>query len=296
MKDIFIGIDGGGTKTKVQIEDSDGNIIGKTVAGAANIRLSVTEAWDSINSGITEALKDTDISLNDNSIDFHIGLGLAGISIQKAKDEFLNTPHPFKTLILESDAHISCLGAHEGKDGSIISIGTGMIGYQIENNITSRVAGWGFPHADTGGGAWLGMEGIRKTLSSLDGCCDMSPMTNAIYEYFNNDLSELVTWANNSNSSNFAKIAPLVTDHAELNDPIAIELVEQAGEEIVSLANALVKKCQNPQKPVSCKLVGGLAPFIYPYIKEKEQFLVLKDRDVAVRGAVFMIKKGEIYA
>ena len=55
--DIFIGIDGGGSKSKVRIEDARGHLLGQAVGGPANIRLSVSEAWRSIYAALEEALK-----------------------------------------------------------------------------------------------------------------------------------------------------------------------------------------------------------------------------------------------
>ena len=43
-KNIFIGIDGGGTKTKLRMEDENGNLLAQSKGGPANIRLSVTNS------------------------------------------------------------------------------------------------------------------------------------------------------------------------------------------------------------------------------------------------------------
>ena len=151
MNDIFIGIDGGATKSKVRIEDRAGNVLGQSLSGPSNINLSVEGAWQSILHAVEDALKPLDLSLHDTDhYRFHVGMGLAGCENKASYDEFLRHPHQFTTLHVVSDAHIACLGAHQGKDGSIISIGTGSIGYQIENGKGTRVGGWGFPHDDIG--------------------------------------------------------------------------------------------------------------------------------------------------
>ena len=155
-QDIFIGVDGGGTKTKVRIEDDRGQLLGQAVSGAANIRLSVDLAWQSIYSALEEALHPEGIRLDDKEYHFHAGLGLAGFELAECRQLFLNHHHPFKTILLNSDAHVSCIGAHQGKDGAIIIVGTGVVGYQIQAGHISKVSGWEFPHDDIGEGCLVG--------------------------------------------------------------------------------------------------------------------------------------------
>ena len=210
-KNIYIGIDGGGSKSKVYIEDAEHNSIGTAMSGPANIRLSVDTAWNSIYSSITDALANTGISLDNKNYDFHIGLGLAGVEVPSDRENFLARPHPFASLRLESDAYAACLGAHNNKDGAIIIIGTGVNGFQVQNGQTAQVSGWGFPHDDIGGGAWLGLRATQLVLQWLDGRIDTpTPLLEAIYGYFNNRQVEIVSWANAANSTEFAKLAPFV--------------------------------------------------------------------------------------
>ncbi len=83
---------------------------------------------DSIYSALSNAVEAANINLND--YDCHVGMGLAGSEVEGAYQEFLTTPHHFKTLQVSSDAHTACLGAHAGEDGGIIIIGTGVVGFK----------------------------------------------------------------------------------------------------------------------------------------------------------------------
>jgi hypothetical protein len=56
-------------------------------------------------------------------------------AIKKAKDEFLAKKHNFKTLVLESDAHIACLAYHNGKDGAILNP---LVNYDVETKFTEE--------------------------------------------------------------------------------------------------------------------------------------------------------------
>lgn len=289
-QDIFIGIDGGASKCKVRVEDAAGNLIGQAVGDPANIRLSVDNTWHSIYQTLEEILKPQHISLHDKQYQFHVGMGLAGCEMIEAKQDFLSRAHPFSTLQLISDAHIACLGAHSGKDGAIIIIGTGVVGYQIQAGVRSIVGGWGFPHDDEGGGAWLGLEATRLTLQFLDQRIASTPMLEAIFAFFNRDQAYLIAWANKANSSEFARLAPLVIEHSQLNDAGAICLMQTAAGAINLIAYALEKKQVEKTQPLACSLFGGVAPFIEPWLgRELRARLKPQDSD-ANAGAILMIR------
>ncbi len=81
-------------------------------------------------------------------------MGLAGCEAKSAYETFLQQPHlsliwPYfqmRMRLVQAPIWV--------KNGSIIIIGTGVVGYQIEGHHNSKVSGWGFPHDDIGSGAW----------------------------------------------------------------------------------------------------------------------------------------------
>lgn len=290
IQDIFIGIDGGGTKSKVRVEDSAGNLIGQGMGGPSNIRLSVDATWQSIYQALQEALP-AEMSLEDcRQYRFHAGMGLAGFEVKEAREEFLRHSHPFSTLEIMSDAHIACLGAHKGKDGSIIIVGTGTVGYQIEGKKGIKVGGWGFPHDDIGGGAWLGLKAVRQTFQWLDHRAEKSPLVEDIFAFFNRDMEHLVTWANRANSSDFARLAPLVINHSQQEEIAAVRLMKKAAHAVDKIGLGLLKMQTNRETPLPCILFGGIAPFLEPWLSaDLRAHLVSREGD-ANMGAIFMIR------
>lgn len=288
-KDIFIGVDGGGTKSKVRIEDSQGCLLGEAVSGPANIRLSVEQAWQSIFQAIREALAQSGLSMQDPRYDFYAGMGLAGCEVKQTYNEFISHPHPFKTLQVASDAHTACLGAHGGKDGAIIIIGTGVIGYQIIANKISRVSGWGFPHDDEGGGAWLGLEATRLTFEWLDRRIEKNALVEEIFAFFDRDFEQFVAWANRANSTEFARLAPIVINQSQHKEPHAEQLMKTAAHAIECIWNAL-KKSQPLSTSINCCLFGGVARFVKPWLGDEMQQKIVQHQADADRGAIFMVR------
>lgn len=292
MQDIFIGIDGGASKSKVRVEDAAGNVLGQGMAGPANIRLSVEATWQAIHLALAEACGIAGISLQDPArYRLHAGMGLAGCEVKESYAAFLEHAHPFSTLRVVSDAHAACLGAHKARDGAIIIIGTGVVGYQVEEGQGNSVAGWGFPHDDLGGGAWLGLEAVRQTFQWLDRRSEKSPLVEEVFAYFNKDVDYFVAWANRANSSEFAKLAPLVINHSQQEEIAAVRLMKKAAHEIDRVGAALIKLQKHKDKPLPCALCGGLSPFIEPWLSEDLRAHLVPRQADASEGAIFMMRE-----
>lgn len=265
VQHFFVGVDGGATKSLIRIEDEAGLVLGQAISGPANIRLSVDQAWQSIHEAFESILQKIGIQPNSQTV-FHAGMGLAGCEMTEAYQVFLHRPHPFTTLIVASDANAACLGAHNGQDGAIIIAGTGVVGWQIQAGKITKVGGHGFPHDDEGGGAYLGFEAVKVTLQWLDGRRPVSSLAKRVYAQFFENEGALIQWANEANSTAFATLAPLVIDAAREGDRAAIVLLQQAAVAIDRISLALVGAQIPGSPPLPCAMIGGVAPFLAPYL------------------------------
>lgn len=291
MAQLWIGIDGGATKTIARVESADGQLIGIGKGGPANVRWDAPGAWDSIQGAIAAALADSDLEWGDPDHEWLCGAGLAGTQVPEACDYFLNIDHPancFDLLTLESDGYVSCLGAHRGQNGAVIAIGTGIVAYQLEGATVTRVSGWGFPQGDEGSGAWLGLQAVRQTLQWQDGRSPGSTLTTAVLAEFDQDFTQFMVWANNATSKDFAAIAPLVITQAQQQEPNAIALLQDAAYEIDKIWYALVDK---QEEILSCSLLGGLAPALEPWLGSALRSHLVPAQDDAAKGAIYLIRR-----
>ncbi len=141
--DIFLGIDGGGTKCKARLEDAQGNLLAEAISGPANAARNLSGSVKAVLEATEKVIVKTNIKgLTINNI--HAGIGLAGINIPQVKQAFLKQSLPFASWHLTTDLHIACLGAHLGQDGAIVIIGTGSSGIAIHNNQHLEIGGHGF--------------------------------------------------------------------------------------------------------------------------------------------------------
>lgn len=288
-KDLLIGVDGGGTKSTIRLENDAGEVLGEAVSGPANISTSVDGAWYSIMNGVSRLLDDLKIPTADYYL--HAGMGLAGTELVQAYDHFINASHSFDTLIVKSDAHIACLAAHGGEDGAIIIVGTGVVGYQMINQQIIRVGGWGFPQDDEGGGAWLGLEAIKVVLRWLDHREQASSLASAIYNYFDRDTDQIIYWSRYATPTIYARLAPIVIQQSQLGDIAALTLVKRAAQAIDHLGLTLIKQSiPIQQNKIPLSFIGSIAPFLQPYFSDELKAHIRPCQYSSAKGAIFMIQ------
>lgn len=288
---LYVGVDGGATKSIIRLEDAEGRLLGQAWCGPANIRISVEQTWEAILTGLNEILHKNSINFEQNRHRLHVGMGLAGSEVTAAYDAFIAQAPGFKTFIVTSDAHIACLGAHGGKDGGVIIAGTGAVGYQIEGQVTTKVGGWGFPYDDDGSGAWLGLHALKMTLQWLDGRLSSSPLVRAIYDHFNQDRNKMIDWAMHANSTAFAALAPILIKQHQLGDQTATRLLKEAAGAIDRIWQVMYKAQQTEEKALRYALIGGIAPFLVPYLAQPLRDHLHPCEAMPDKGAILLVRQ-----
>jgi glucosamine kinase len=153
---FYIGVDGGGTSCRARIEDAEGRLLGQGAAGAAATRIGADRSMQAVRTASIAATTDAGL-LPTALAHASAGVGLAGIDRKGAREALLSFPHPFRNVVYATDANVACLGAHSGRDGGIVVLGTGSVGFARVNGRELRIGGYGFPISDEGSGADLGL-------------------------------------------------------------------------------------------------------------------------------------------
>lgn len=264
----ILGIDGGGSKTRAIIVDSNNNVLGTGLSGPANPLHGFEQAINSITESAELAIKDA--NLNDIKLsDLVAGVGLAGVNLPALFEQMSNWQHPFGKMFLATDLLIACLGAHGGDDGAVMITGTGSCGFSYVDGHPYTLGGHGFPHGDKGSGAWFGFQAANHVLMSLDGLKEQSLINEKLLAVLGvSDSVEVVEMIAGKPAAYYAKMANLVFDAAEEGDVIAKEIVVEGAGYISGVARQLAT-----QNPPRISLIGGLTPRLLPWldsdVKEK---------------------------
>ena len=255
-----LGIDAGGSHTRARLADDHGEVIGIGSAGPANTRIGLDNAIAEIENACREAI--TSAGLDEGEVaSIRAGIGIAGLNRTGVLGGLREHPFPFASLAVASDAAIACLGAHHGKDGAIVIVGTGSIGFARVGDETIVIGGYGFPISDEGSGADLGLHAIRRSLWARDGRIQPTPMTEEILDRFSGSPGEIVGWMDHATATDYAMFAPLVMDHAARGDGVAEPIVQEAARRIDRLIRSLLER-----GAPSCCLMGGLSGRLHDWL------------------------------
>jgi len=160
---IFLGIDGGGSKTAFLLENDDGQELARFETGPSNwLSSGSSTARESLTAGITSLSATPDIVCG----------GFAGAGRAEGIEFYrtcLTALLPRAVVIVETDAFISFMGAIGPNPGVLLIAGTGSIALARKTDGTMiRAGGWGPAFSDEGGGFWIGREAIRHALRAND--------------------------------------------------------------------------------------------------------------------------------
>ncbi len=118
-KELFLGIDGGGSKCKAIVMNENDEILGTGISGPGNPLHGFEQATNSITESANLALKDAGLE-HINLSELNAGVGLAGVNLPVLFKQMQEWQHPFKQMFLAHDLLIACLGAHHSQDGAVI--------------------------------------------------------------------------------------------------------------------------------------------------------------------------------
>jgi len=282
----LIGVDGGGTGTRVAIAGRDGVELARASAGRSGLIHGADSAWNEIMSALNNAFSHINQPMPALS-QMAIGLGLAGVHNKQWAANFEEKNPGFAFMQLDTDAYTALLGAHQGAPGSIVALGTGSVGEALlANGRRCEVGGWGFPCGDEASGAWLGLRAVNYCQQVLDGRAAVTAFSDAIFHHCGGHRDALFTWLATANQGCYAELAPLIVAHANHGNPIAEQMLNDAGREIEKIISALDKMSSLP-----IALCGSLAKPLEKYLPKSVLTRLIHPYADAVSGALLMIRK-----
>jgi glucosamine kinase len=276
----FLGIDGGGTSCRARLADAAGTVLGTGAAGPANIRLGLEAAFGAVREAVRQCLAEAGLAARDTAMVACLAMAGASEPAEAAAARRYRH-HPFRRMLVTTDAHAACVGAHRGRDGGVVIVGTGSIGWAIRGGEHYRVGGWGFPVSDEGSGAWLGCEAVRGALEALDGRAQWTGLRRHVSDRFGGDPHAMVRWMASARPRDYAALAPLVVEHAALSDPAARTLMQAAAAHIDALA-----ACLAAHGAARLALAGGLAASIEPWLAPATRARLVEPAGDALDGAL----------
>lgn len=258
---LFIGIDGGGTKCRARLFSADDKVLGTGIGGPANPYHGDLQAKASIVQAVEMALAEAGLASADAG-KLIAGIGLAGVNLPSVFELMSSWQHPFKKMYLTTDLHIACLGAHMSNEGAVLIAGTGSCGYSYVNGEATIIGGHGFPCGDKCSGAWIGLEAIKAVLLASDNLGPQTRLTDLIANHLGVTGVMIVDKLGSAKSSDYAQLAHFVLDAANLGDEVAVKILHEGADYMSAVAEKLWET-----EPKRMSLIGGLSGRLTPWLK-----------------------------
>ena len=261
----FLGIDGGGTKTRFVLITEHGQILASHLEGSAYyLEIGLDRTREMLARGIRQTLRQSDVSESNLSYAF-IGLPAYGedYALLEVLDALPSDVLPSGKFKCGNDMICGWAGALGGADGISVVSGTGSIAYGEYAGRTARAGGWGELFSDEGSSYWLAREGLRVFSRMSDGRTARGPLYECIRRHFNLerdlDLCAAVYGSDSAQRSDIAQLSQLVAAAAAEGDSAAQGLIEEAAQELAELVIAVRATLEIPHDTsIAVSYSGGM--------------------------------------
>ncbi len=279
----FLGIDGGGSGTRVVVADSHKNILAEAHGAPSALGQGIEKSWSAIIEVASVCLGQITLGPIDLS-ECAMGIGISGANNPVWKEEFLRQNPGLALIEVDTDGFTTLLGAHGGRPGCVIAIGTGIVGVTLLPNGDRRtVGGWGFPSGDEASGSWFGLHAANYAQRVLDGRSKGGAFSKDVLKFCGSTQECFVAWLGQAGQFEYSKLAPLVFKHAK-KDRRAKKLLAEAAENVLMMSKAL-----DPTKKLPLALCGRIGEAIQPYLPKELKKRIHKPLHNSAFGALQMI-------
>lgn len=262
-RDFVVGVDGGGSKTRAVILDSEEHVLGEGLAGPSNpLRVGIATAAAAVRDAVDKACSAASIKRHEIAA---VGVGLAGVrreDIRARMREALSATLGIEQIELVSDGYIALSGATDGQPGIVVIAGTGSICCGV-NARGKRVCagGWGPVVGDEGGGSWIARRALQAVAYESDGRGPQTSLTAAACAYFHvglpEDLSTAI-YAPTITNERIAGFGKHVIEAARAGDAVARGIIIEAGRELGRTTIAVIRKLHMENERFQVAYVGGV--------------------------------------
>lgn len=262
MAKYYIGIDGGGSKTKFICFDQTGRECGAaTTIGTYCAQDGIETVLTRLQDGITQCLPE-------GTIDVLIGFGMPAYGENRELDtlsaaKIRETFSPMRVCI-DNDSAIGWAGSMAMKPGISVVAGTGSIAYGRDAaGNTERCGGWHEFFSDEGSGYWLGKQLLQLFSQQSDGRLEKTALYDLVRrELVLQDDFDIISLVNQHfacSRKDTAALQKILLEAARLGDSHAIACYDRASEELSKLIVAVLNKLDFPEgEKIAVSYQGGL--------------------------------------
>ena len=262
---LGLGIDAGGTETRWALATVDGAIVASGVVDGLSALQMGSDAGRAALHATFAGLSQAVLAVG-QPVHVHAGLtGFGGDGALLAQSLATLLALRPSDVTLCNDIEIAYLDSFAPGEGYLVYAGTGSIAAWIDTGgVFHRAGGRGVLLDDGGGGYWIAREALRQIWRREDeapGSWQQSAMAHAVFEQIGgSDWDRSRQFMYGQDRGAIGRLALAVAASAEL-DPLALDILQRAGQELARLALALISR--HGPRPV---VLAGRAAQLHPAI------------------------------
>jgi len=262
---MFLGVDGGGTKTAFALIDRQGQVLAHNEQSSAYyLEVGMEGAADVLARGCAALFAAAGVTANDVTFAF-FGLPAYGEdrAVQAQLDALPRAVLGHGRYLCDNDMVCSWAGSLACADGISVIAGTGSMAYGRIGGQGARAGGWGELFSDEGSAYWIARAGLALFSRMSDGRAPRGPlhglMRTRLALQDDLDLCQVVYGELKGERSKVAALSRLVSEAAALGDAQAAAIIESAALEVAALVDAVRGQLGvDPGTEVTVSYSGGL--------------------------------------
>lgn len=263
---IFIGVDGGATKTEFLLFTESGKVISKVCLDGSNPNAcGMDKTLSILKTGIDGFL----------AICPDVAGVFAGLSGSFSGDnaavieKFFKNNYPLLNVALSSDISNVIASASDLDKCVAVICGTGFSVYASIEDKLSRVGGWGYLLDCMGGGFDIGREALRATLAVDDGFGKPTIIKDLVEEKLGGRVWDNLNKIYKEGTSYIASFAPVVFEAYQKGDEVAKDIIDRCAGYIADLVKFASEKYNCGNNVVMSGSLVSKSDILLNALKEK---------------------------
>lgn len=289
---VFLGIDGGGTKTEFVCIDGDGKVLATALTGTTyHLQVGLEEVVRRLEAGVTQVCKAVGIT---SEVLDHAFFGLPAYGEDCSIDPRIHAGCGailgHARYAVGNDMICGWAGSLGCEDGINIVAGTGSIGYGERQGRSARVGGWGEVFSDEGSAYWIAIRGLALFTRMSDGRAPRGPLHGKLRAALSLeddlDLCDRIMGPDGMGRSEIAGLAGVVSEAASAGDEAAGAILDDAARELADMASALKAALEFPEgESIPLSWSGGV---LSREPRVREEFLrIVSSHSFSIREPMF---------
>ncbi|NSW89189.1 MAG: hypothetical protein HPY74_00665 [Firmicutes bacterium] len=291
---LFVGVDGGGTKTETLICNENGVILGRGTGGPSNpLFVDKSVAMEAIRQSIREAAYSGQI---EGTFDYAAicvpGMRKYG---NELKEDYASE---IRNICVTGDELSAFYSALAKPFGIVVLSGTGSFAMGVNRKGESaEMGGWGPVLGDEGSGYYMGLSALKAVIREYEDRSLKTSLTEKLKEYFGiSEIPEIRHLVYNSEFDRLkiSQISKIVYSEAAEGDAVSVGIIKDAAKHLASLVKRMAKRLNMYDGEYDAVLTGGVTKFGDFLIKPFIEYVKKGNNNINVRNPKFKPSVGSL--